>query len=258
MNDGLDPDRMPDDVVEIAPPLVYGVPKERLDVNEFSVNEEDRATYDRLKEEIDEHGMVEHPVIRPIVDSITEGVVHQFKIHTGHHRTSAWVEVEGPVVPCRVKSDFDFETEEAEFNMVNNMNLIRGSVSTPALKQTVREHDLDVRKLDIFKHPASELFPSLDEDDLEKKRSEASERARIRKLTMEVSEKLAETMLDERNELVSVVTVDHKLAAVVRAPLGTKTAGRKLAAEMDAAFEEEVAGEIEDLIESIIEEETES
>lgn len=189
------------------------LPVGEIRANPLSANVEDGATYARLKREIEEHGLLELPLVLKKDNS--------YQFLAGQHRAKAWQElghdsidvllVEGEMSP------------EEEFNLVNNLNQIRGTVTLANLKRVIRKHELAIEQLDVFKYPVSRLIPKLTAQTLD---SDLARRARIRDMSLQIAAKVAESLLDDINESVVVFRVKDKIAAVVRVNL-TKSAARK-------------------------------
>jgi len=181
--------------------------------NPLSANLEDGATYARLKRELEEHGLLELPLVLKRDDT--------YQFLAGHHRAKAWGELGHKSIDAiLVEGEM---TPEEEFNLVNNLNQIRGSVTLVNLKRVIRKEQLAVDRLDVFKYPVSRLTPKLTGATLD---SNLARRAKIRDMSLQIAGKIAESLLDDINESVVVFRVKDKVAAVVRVNL-TKSATRK-------------------------------
>ena len=190
-------------------PVKY-VGVERLSVSELqsnvlSANEEDTATFNRLKEELGKHGLVELPVV------LLEG--GQYRIVSGHHRTKAWGELGHLDIDSVVLEVVGSWSQEEEFNLVNNLNQVRGQVTTSTVKRVVRAQKLDVTKLDLFKFPVTKLLPNVDPAVSD---SELSRRAKIRDMAVKIAPKIAEILLEDLNTAVVVFRVEDAPVAIIR------------------------------------------
>jgi len=182
--------------------------------SDVSANVEDNATFERLKMELKKHGMVQLPAV------LRNG--SETRIIAGHHRIRAWMEIGNETVEAVVLEGK--VTPEEEFNLVNNLNTVRGTLSNSRLKRVIRKGELDVTKLDLFKYPMTSLVPKVNpseaDDDLRR-------RARIRDMAMKISTKIAESMLDEMDEAVCCFAFEDKPIAILRINVRPRAA-RKL------------------------------
>jgi len=97
----------------------------RLNENELSANKEDSMVFERLKKELQKWGMVELPVV------VKDG--EGYRIIAGHHRVRAWKSLgHGTVKAVVIERDID---KEEEFNLVNNLNLIKATYQRAKLSK---------------------------------------------------------------------------------------------------------------------------
>lgn len=174
-----------------------------VQINQLSANEEDGSTYTRLKKELMDYGMLEYPVVLRSPDQ-------SVRIISGHHRWRAWKELKHKDIQAIVV--VGKLTKEDEFNLVNNMNSIRGDTTLSRVKRIVRQFNLDVSKLDVFKMPVNALMPkggtSFVNEDMERK-------ARLRDMAVKLSGELAEILVDNRDEDLVAFALEGKLVAVI-------------------------------------------
>lgn len=204
----------------------------RIEQNPFSANLEDGATFSRLREELKAHGMLELPVLLKSGDG--------WRVLAGAHRVAGWSQLGNTTVEAIVVEGK--LAPEEEFNLVNNLNTIRGDLSVSRVKRIVRQQGLDVSKLDVFKYPISRLTagPPTSMTD-----GTAQRRARIRDMSLRIASKVAEVLLDDMDAAVVCFRVEDVPVAVVRLAL-TKQSARKnistLKAKARDAFKEWLAG----------------
>ncbi|HOK59125.1 MAG TPA: ParB N-terminal domain-containing protein [Methanothrix sp.] len=196
--------------------------------NALSANEEDSVTFERLKKEVSTWGLLDLPVVRPLSeDEAASYPGKRYRIVHGRHRIAAMrdmgCETAQVVVMARPP-----ETPEEEFNLVNNMNLIRGDTTARNLVKIIRRDNLDVTKIDLFKHPVKQLIPDAIAT-IKDRESEAKRNAAINKLTLEIAKEIAKQMVDEKDDLLTFLVVKDRIAAVVRIPKGNATRARKVA-----------------------------
>lgn len=217
---------------------VKNVPISRVDANPLSANEEDGATFSRLKEELKKYGLVELPV------AIESG--DRFRVISGHHRVAGWREIGHEAIDVIVLAG-DLSKED-EFNLVNNMNTIRGQLSVSRVKRVIRGEKLDVSKLDLFKYPITRFMPP---SDAKEQDMEAVRRAKVRDMSLVLASKIAEVLLDKMDDPVVVLRVGDVPAAVVRLSMSKAGVRRSIAdlrMRLKGAFREwldkgEVSGE---------------
>jgi len=194
----------------------------RLNENELSANKEDSMVFERLKKELQKWGMVELPVV------VKDG--EGYRIIAGHHRIRAWKALGHDTVKAVVierKMD-----KEEEFNLVNNLNLIKGDISKGEIIKKVRQHKLNPEKIDLFRYPTSQLFPRLSAEDIKTQDDEQKRLAKINQLTLVIAKEIAKAMVDEKDELVSFLVVRDKACAVIRIPFKNGKAARERASHM--------------------------
>lgn len=215
-----------------------------METNPYSANEEDGATFDRLKRELEENGMLHIPTViaprdwKPNDDT-------RLPIMHGAHRIAAWFELGHGGVDCHVVTPTRELTPEEMFNVVNNANLVHGHTTTRAVRQKVRMHELDPTKLDLFKFPVSSLLPRMDSKAPD---TDLTRRARIREMALVIAHKVAEPLLDHMDDAVVAFRVEDKAVAVVRVSLSA-TATRKniapLKAQLEHVFSQWLVGDTE-------------
>jgi len=208
----------------IAKNEIREVSLDELVENQFSANEEDTATFEKLKGELEKWGVLDLPVVRELKpEEMQPG--KKYKIIHGRHRIAALKasgEASLNVVLLRAK----FEHPEDEFNLVNNINLIHGDISPRTLTKIIRRDNLDVTKIDVFKHPISSLIPKITES-AASKNSEAQRNAAIHQLTLEISKEIAKSLIDEKDEMLTFLLVRDKPVAVLRIPFKSGEEARK-------------------------------
>lgn len=208
-----------------------------VESNQFSANEEDGATYSRLKKELQEHGLLDLPVVLRSPDG------KKVRILSGHHRWRGWKEIGNKKIDAIVVEGK--LTKEEEFNLVNNMNAIRGDTTLSRVKRIVRQFNLDVTKLDVFKMPVNAMMPkggtALLNEDLERK-------ARLRDMAAKLSGELAEIIVDGRNEDLIAFAVEGKLVCIVHSQQSPQVI-RKNASVFKGILEKAVAEYLENTTE---------
>ncbi len=165
--------------------------------------------------------MVELPVV------VEEG--EGYRIIAGHHRIRAWEEIGHEEVECVVLPPEAIGSREEEFNLVNDLNRARGQTSDSELLRIVRREDLHPEAIDVHGLPRDLLAPTIRPEDLAALDEAAARRARILEVTHRVSREIAQVMVDERDEVVTVLVVEDKVAAVFRLPLRNPVAARRAA-----------------------------
>jgi len=186
---------------------VRRIPIQTIEMNALSANEEDGATFERLKTELGKHGMIDLPVV---LDIQGKNIAFEYRCIAGHHRIKAWnalgnLEVDAVVLEGEL-------TPEEEFNLVNNLNGIRGSTTLSSVKRVIRAQKLDVSQIDLFKFPATKLMPSVK---LEATQNTAQRRAKIRDMSLKIAPKLAEVILDDMEAVVVALRHDDKLVLTI-------------------------------------------
>ena len=166
--------------------------------------------------------MVELPVV-------IEEAPGQFRMIAGHHRVRAWQEIGHEEADCVVLPAEAIGSREEEFNLVNELNRVRGHTSDSELLRIVRREGLDVKAINVHGLPRELLAPRIKPEDLAGIDEQAARKARILELTHRVSREIAQLMVDERDELLTVLVVKDKVAAVFRLPMRNATVARKAA-----------------------------
>jgi hypothetical protein len=194
----------------------------RLDENELSANKEDSMAFERLKKELQKWGMVELPVV------VKDG--GKYRIIAGHHRIRAWKAIgHDKVKAVVIERNID---KEEEFNLVNNLNLIKGDIPRGEIIKKVRQHKLNPEKIDLFRYPTSQMFPRLSAEDIKTKDDEQKRLAKINELTLTIAKEIAKVMVDEKDELVSFLVVHDKACAAIRIPFKNGKAARERASHI--------------------------
>jgi ParB-like chromosome segregation protein Spo0J len=208
------------------------LPIASLKLSKLSANRENMDTFRRLKRELSEHGLLDLPVVQ----RTSSGAL---KVLSGAHRTIAWAElghtdieaiiVEGELSP------------EDEFNLVNNLNAVRGEISPAKVQSIVKQQRLRADRLDLYKFPASRLSLSslpVSEDAMQRQ-------ARIRRLAFELVSKVATIMEDGAEAAVVCFQAGTVPVAVLRLPLSQSAAQKDipgLKKRLEALLEEWVNG----------------
>lgn len=194
----------------------------KLEENELSANKEDSMVFERLKKELQKWGMVELPVV------VKDG--ERYRIIAGHHRVRAWKALgHNTVKVVVIEKKMD---KEEEFNLVNNLNLIKGDTSKSEIIKKVRQHKLNPEKIDLFRYPTTQLFPRLSAEDIKVKEDEQKRQAKINQLTLTIAKEIAKAMVDEKDELVSFLVVRDKACAVIRVPFKSGRVARERASHI--------------------------
>lgn len=183
----------------------------QVESNPLSANREDGATFQRLREEMKKHGALEPPVVLK--------QKKHYRVIAGHHRTEAWSQLG--------HDDMDFVilegtlSQEEEFNLVNNLNSVRGALSISRVKRIIRKQELDVTELDVFKYPVSRLMPK---PKAAASQSQMMRRARVRDMALKIAPKIAEVLLDKMDDAIICFRYEDKAVAVIRCELPPKQA----------------------------------
>lgn len=201
---------------------------DKIEDNPLSANIEDSFVFERLKKELEKWGVVEPPIVIEKEGKLT--------VIAGHHRIRAWKALgHNTITVLKVDANLD---KEDEFNLVNNLNLIKGEVTGSEIIKKVRENNLNVEKLDLFRFPASQLFPRLTSEDLTKKENEQERLAKINDLTLKVAKEIAKVMVEEKDELVTFLVVNDKACAAIRIPFKSGSEARKKAGDIKKKIQE--------------------
>lgn len=215
----------------INPPKVY-IPEmistDLIDDNPLSANEQDTVTFKKLTDQVDRLGLIEIPVVMKKPDG-------RYAMISGKHRKDSFVHLGGREIPAIVIDKP--ASKEDEFNLVNNMNLIKGDMRKRELVKIIKENDLDPTKIDLLKMPSALLMPSINHEDLAKKSEELKRRARLNELVLEISKQIAEQVLREKDELVSLIVLNDTIAAVIRVPFKSKKLVRNKGDEIKVKIE---------------------
>lgn len=168
----------------------------------------------------------------------------------GHHRVRGWEELGHEDIECVVLPAEEVGSTEEEFGLVNDLNRVRGQTSDSELLRIVRREDLAPEAIDVHGLPRDLLAPRIRPEDLAGMDEAAARKARILEVTHRVSREIAQVMVDERDEVLTVLVVEDKVAAVFRLPLRNPVAARKAAPvlrqRMEAALTEALAEVIEE------------
>lgn len=205
--------------------------------SEYTANRQDDATYERLKEELQKGGMIELPVLLQNSDGADRRWL------AGHHRTRAWAEL-GHRRTDAVILQGDVTPEE-EFNVVNNLNQVRGTTRIPEALAIARAHQLDPTKLDVFKAPIISMMGGA-KTDVHQRSDTVARRAKLRDLAIKASAKLAEAILDDLDAAIVVLRIEDKVAAVLQVPLGADQVRRDVSVlkrDLEGLMQRWAAGE---------------
>lgn len=176
-----------------------------LVANPLSANEEDGATFERLKKELEKYGLIDLPIV------LRDTKSKVLRIIAGHHRVRGWKEIGNTtIIVIILEGELD---KEEEFNLVNNLNAIRGDTTTSRVKRVIRSQELDVTRLDLFKHPLSKLLPKT--ADANPANDDMLRKAKLRDMAIKVAGELAEIIVDNRDEELVCFAIEGKLVAVV-------------------------------------------
>ncbi|MDH7597534.1 MAG: ParB/RepB/Spo0J family partition protein [Methanothrix sp.] len=217
---------------------------DQLESNVFSANEEDDSTFTRLQDEIKRRGLIELPVV-------TKKDENRYTIIAGHHRVNALRSLGVKRVPV-VLYKGRIETREDMFNLVNNMNLIRGTIRKSELIRKIREFDLDPTKLDLHKNPWTLLVPKVTEEDIARRDAEAMRNAKIQDMALKIAKEIAKTLIMEKDEFLTFIVVHDRPAAVIRIPFKSMKMARDRSVEIKKRIESaladirEIAAEMEE------------
>jgi len=205
-----------------------------VDDNELSVNEEDDHTFQRLRDEIKSRGMVDVPTVRPI-----EG--GRYKVLGGRHRLAA-SRANGNKKEHVVVYRRAIKSKEDEFNLVNNLNAIKGTLRKGSILKVIKQQNLDPTKLDIHKMPYDLLMPVITSEDFESIQNEAQRNAKINAMSLSIAKEIAATLIDERDELLSFMVVKDKPVAVIRIPFQSSKEAREKANSLKNIIQKALEG----------------
>ena len=147
------------------------IPISDLISNDLSANNEDETTFERLKQGLYEDGLIEFP-------SVLITGLDQYRVISGHHRIYSWRDIGNDTIICNVFRG-TLEPED-EFNLVNNMNQIRGKTTLSSMRKIIHNQNLDISKLDIYKFPVTKLMPQMIDEKCDIGISDIEKRAKIR------------------------------------------------------------------------------
>lgn len=222
-------------------PEVITVNISELEDNSLSVNEQDEVTFDKLQESLKKYGWLEMPVVLEVEsqsDSDFSVDGKRYRIISGRHRIRAAEAIGEKTVRVQVVPPGIFESREDEFNLVNSMNTVKGVMTKKNLAHVITKEGLDPTKIDVFKFPIHMLMPKPSEKDMASRNLESLRNKRLHELTMVVSKEIAKSISDERDELVTILVVDDKAAALIRIPFKTGERARKFAPDIKSALVE--------------------
>lgn len=215
-----------------------------IDKNDLSVNQQDNATFERLKVEIETRGLLDPPVVMENGDRYT--------CISGWHRISAakavgYVAID---VIVKTKKELKVESDEDEFNVVTNANLVRGQTTQSNIVKKIKQRKLDPTKLDVFKTPMEKLFPMYDPSAEERGSGSVGDQAKIADLAVKISKEVAKSFVLDPEEVVVCLATGTKLGAVFKLPLEIPSGeSKRLAAQLKPRLRQvlmEEAGTIED------------
>lgn len=202
---------------------------ELVEDNPYNANKQDGATANRLVDGMDEIGdVIELPVVYVPVDP-GSGERGTPRWISGHHRAKSWAELGNKKIKANTIEGWLSPTDE--FNLVNNLNTVRGNVTLSALKRVIRTHDeVDVSKLNVFKFGLVKLTPSIKKAE----NTDAGRRIALRDIARKVSTTVAEVLLDNIDAGVVAFIVEDggkpKLAACVKLSLTMSSTRRNVPA----------------------------
>lgn len=189
-----------------------------IDDNPLSANEEDTITFNRLQKEMEEHGLLEIPILK-------REPTGRYTMISGKHRKDAFRELGGKKILATIVDAKHFKSREDEFNLVNNMNLIRGDMKRKTLSVII---------------PNRFLAPTIPNKDLVDGNAEAKRNARINQLILEISKEIAEQIVREKDEMLSLIIVQDTIVSLVRLPVKSKKIARNLTPEIEKLFGEAI------------------
>lgn len=170
-------------------PEIIRVSEGDVRFSELNVNREDSSTFAALKESIADHGLMDMPVVQRESGG-------GFKCVSGEHRLKALFEdyAEVPVVVAKRQY-----RDEDEFNVVANMNLIRGRVTMSNIRRVVVEKGLDVRKIDLHGVP-SWMIQQESPDAFKVAEKRKIDELQVKRLALQIAKGLAVQIIEERDE----------------------------------------------------------
>lgn len=173
---------------------------EDLLANPFSANVENVKVFNKLKEALAKHGMMSPPVV-----TFRNG---KYVIVAGHHRIRAWQELGHNEVDV-VVIDTSHLTDEEFFNLVNNLNLIRGEVSIGRLRRIIKQYRLNPKLIDLFSIPLEKILDEYVET-VEKLKKSHEKLTKINELAMKIARVIAQQILDNIDDVLVVIVTDLK------------------------------------------------
>jgi len=175
--------------------------------NALSGNVEDNRTFRRLKQELAKWGMLQPVLVKP-----DNG---KYRIIAGHHRARAWAELGYEDIPAIVV-DGDM-TPEDEFNLVNNLNLVRGEISLRKLRQAVRRMKLSPKKIDLHGIRVEHIVPEEAEEFIQRRESDLERQIRLETLKIQLAREIAPYVEENKEAMLWALAVrDRVLVVVVR------------------------------------------
>jgi hypothetical protein len=192
-------------------PEIVSLRKDQIEFSPLNPNREDSSTFASLKKSIEEHGMLDLPVVQVAGDGT-------FRCVGGEHRLKAMFE-EYEEVPVIVAPRT--YTAEDEFNVIGNLNLIRGKITLANLRKVVQDHDLDVGKIDLHGVPPWMLGKEKTES-FKTQEKRAADELKAKQLALQIAKPLAVTILEDRDE-DGLLVCEAEGKAVVLAGFGVNT-----------------------------------
>lgn len=123
-------------------------------------------------------------------------------------------------------------SKEDMFNIVNNLNTIKGTIRKSAIMSKIKELKLDPTKIDIHKFPQAIITPAITKEDMDNKSTELQRRAKINEMTLKIAKEIAQQMLDEKDELITFLVVQDRPVAVLRIPFSKTATAREKAQDI--------------------------
>lgn len=186
---------------------MLNIPIAEIEFSDMNANAHDGAVSDALRESMRKQGFT-HP---PLLMRKKEG---GYRCLSGEHRVVAWADLGNATVPAVVQG-FRMMTKEEEFSLVQNYNAIRGKMDLARARRIIKEHDLDLTRIDILGLNPASLFPSVG-GAAATEESARNREARLRLLAAEISEQIAALIVDEKEDSgVLVIEAKDRVAVLI-------------------------------------------
>lgn len=211
------PQRNPVDAVAEKPaPMPAGVTFEIEDVpvgqivfSDFNANAHDGAVSSALKESMKREGLTQPPLLMRLPDG-------RFRCVSGEHRVVGWTAL-GHATIRAIVQPFREMTKEDEFNVVQNYNAIHGKLDMARARRIVKEHKLDLTRIDVLGLNPASLTLAVGGGGGEQMVRDRE--ARLRLLAAEVAEAIAALVVDNKPD-VGVLVIEAKERVVCLVSLG--------------------------------------